>query len=177
MKMREQIAVILIGHGAPATDCPPQLVGQLMGLEWRGNHAGGGAAALEAQVQELDAAIRNWPRTVQNDPYKAGLERLAQALKPLLPTDLLAIGYNEFCRPTIAEAIAEVIRQGATRILVIPSMLTPGGVHSEIDIPRTLQEVRRAHPQASIEYLWPFDLAQVAALLAAQIRQAVERSV
>jgi sirohydrochlorin cobaltochelatase len=166
-----RLAVVLIGHGAPATDCPPQLVGELMGLEWRQGHAPDGHA-LEGRAAELDAAIRDWPRHAGNDPYKAGLERLAAALRPLLPTDLLAVGYNEFCRPSIAEAIEQVIRQGAGRILVIPTMLTPGGVHSEHDIPQALERIRRAHPAAAIEYLWPFDLDAVAGLLASQIKRA-----
>ena len=181
---QDRFAVVLIGHGAPATDCPPQLVGELMSLEWRQptlHHPAAGEPTsgrgdghrLEARAAELDATIRNWPRHAGNDPCKLGLERVAEALRPLLPTDLLAIGYNEFCRPSIAEAIDHVIRQGARRVLVIPSMLTPGGVHAECDIPRALEDARRAHPGVAIEYLWPFDLHQVAALLAAHIARAI----
>lgn len=169
----EQPAVVLIGHGAPADDCPPQLVGELMSLEWRAPDAGPKSHDLEGRAEALDAQIRDWPRQAGNDPYKAGLERVAEALRPLLPTTLFAVGYNEFCRPSIAEAIEQVIRQGAARVLVIPSMLTPGGVHSEVDIPRALDDVRRAHPGIPIEYLWPFDLSQVAALLASHVARAL----
>ena len=181
----ERLAVVLIGHGAPATDCPPQLVGELMSLEWRKTSAADGetpgaspngrpgSRQAEDRVAELDAAIRNWPRHADNDPYRVGLERLAQVLRPLLPTDLVAVGYNEFCRPSVAEAVDEVVQRGATRVLVIPSMLTPGGLHAEHDIPRALEAVRRAHPRVTIEYLWPFDLHQVAALLASHVAQAL----
>jgi sirohydrochlorin cobaltochelatase len=173
----QRLGVVLIGHGAPATDCPPRLIGELMSLEWRGDAAHGAAGhdhhgTGHPRAAELDAQIRNWPRTEANDPYKAGLERLASALRPLLPTELFAIGYNEFCRPTIAEAIGEVIRAGAQRVLVMPTMLTPGGVHSERDIPQALEAVRRQHPAALIEYAWPFDLRHVAELLAGHVRQA-----
>lgn len=166
------LAVVLIGHGAPAIDCPPQFVGELMSLEWRSNHTGPQADALHQRAAELDATIREWPRTPTNDPYKVGLERLADALQPLLPTTLFAVGYNEFCRPSIAEAIKQVIRQGATHVLVVPSMLTPGGLHSEQDIPRALADVRQAHPDVTIQYVWPFDVQQVAALLAAHVARA-----
>jgi len=171
----ERPAVVLIGHGSPANDCPPQLVGELMSLEWREHSDGAGPHRLEGRAAALDAQIRDWPRHAGNDPYQAGLERVAQALRPLLPTDLFAIGYNEFCRPSIAEAIEQVIRQGASRVLVIPSMLTPGGVHSEVDIPHALEDVRRAHPGTPIVYVWPFDLHQVAALLAAHVVRALQR--
>ena len=166
------LGVVLIGHGAPATDCPPRLIGELMGLEWGDSAAGHSDGSLTGRAAQLDAQIRNWPRRPDNDPYQAGLERLAQALRPLLPTSRFAIGYNEFCRPSIAEAIEQVIAQGATRILVLPTMLTPGGVHSEVDIPRALEAVRRAHPDRTIEYLWPYDLQQVAGLLASHVERA-----
>ena len=193
------LGVVLIGHGSPATDCPPQLIGELMSLEWRPHHDGQGPhghsgnpstppppagslgtsrrldeAALRGRAAELDATIRDWPRRADNDPYKRGLEQLADELRPLLPTGLLVVGYNEFCRPSIPEAIAQVIAAGAARVLVIPTMLTPGGVHSEVDIPRALEQVRRAHSAVAIEYVWPFDLQEVAMLLAAHLGRAAQ---
>ncbi len=176
--MASKLGVVLIGHGSPALDCPPQWIGELMGIQHggQGGHGQGGhgAHAHGGRAAELDAKIRDWPRTGDNDPYRRGLEQLAAALRPLLPTELFAVGYNEFCRPTVAEAVARVASQGASRILVIPTMLTPGGVHSEVDIPNALKEVAGAHPGAAIEYVWPFDLGRVAALLADHIRLAAE---
>ena len=170
----ERVGIVLAGHGVPATDCPPQLVGELMGLEWSGSHHGGDAAGgVGARIAELDARIRSWPRTGQNDPYKAGLERLAEVLRPLLSDKIFAIGYNEFCSPSVPEAIHQVIREGASRVLVIPTMLTPGGVHSEQDIPRSLEKVRADHPGVSIDYVWPFDLQEVARLLAHHIEKVI----
>jgi sirohydrochlorin cobaltochelatase len=124
----------------------------------------------------LDAQIRGWPRHAGNDPYKIGLERVAEALRPLLPTDLLFIAYNEFCRPSIGEVIDQAVGQGATALFVVPSMLTPGGVHAEHDIPRAIQASRAAHPHVRIDYIWPFDLQQVAALLALHVNQAIARA-
>ena len=145
-----------------------------MSLEWRHNdHRHGGATGRAA---ELDAKIRRWPRGPQNDPYKVGLERVADALRPMVPAKLVAIGYNEFCSPSIAEAIEEVVRQGATTVVVIPSMLTPGGIHSERDIPRALDEVRTAHPEVTINYLWPFDVKMVAGLLADHVARALTKT-
>jgi len=179
MEIDQKTAVVLIGHGAPATDCPPQLVGELMGLEWRGDGShGGGQALRQAQGEraaQLDAKIRDWPRHPGNDPYKVGLERLASELRNLLPTPLFCVGYNEFCRPSIPEAVEAMIQRGATRVLVIPSMLTPGGLHSEVDIPRALEALRAKHPAVSIEYVWPFDVGQVAALLASHLQQSLRK--
>jgi sirohydrochlorin cobaltochelatase len=151
-----------------------------MGLTWRRDsahhHAGSGetGVGLRRRAAQLDATIRRWPRHAGNDPYKTGLERVAEALRPLLPAAQLAVAYNEFCQPTIAEAIDHVIQGGARRVVVLPSMLTPGGVHAEEEIPRALEEIRRAHPGIRIDYVWPFDLGELATLLASHITRALE---
>lgn len=170
----DDVGIVFIGHGAPATDCPAQWVGELMALEWRADSAAS-SPEIHERIADLDSKIRDWPRHPGNDPYKAGLEAVAAILKTLLPTSLFSVGYNEFCRPSIGEAVEEVIQKGATRVLVIPSMLTPGGIHSEKDIPRELEKLRGKHPAVTIEYVWPFDTKEVAALLAAHIQKALKK--
>jgi sirohydrochlorin cobaltochelatase len=44
-------------------------------------------------------------------------------------------------------------------------MFTPGGVHSEIEIPQTLQTIRQRYPNVILEYAWPFDIEYVADFL------------
>ena len=165
----EKIGVVLVGHGVPATDCPARLVGELMALEWSGG------VGQPQRIAQLDAQIRDCPLHEGNDPYKEGFERLAAVLRPLLPVGLFVVAYNEFCRPSVPEGIEELIRQGAIRVLVVPTMMTPGGVHSEVDIPRAIRQVQEKYPDVSIEYLWPFDLKQVAALLASQVKRTLEK--
>ncbi|XXX73049.1 CbiX/SirB N-terminal domain-containing protein [Sorangium sp. So ce134] len=159
-------AVILVGHGAPAADCPRELVMRLKALEGR-RAASGGAPSPEER--ELEAKVRGWPRTPENDPYRAGLERLAAELAPLLGGAELLVAYNEFCAPTLAEAVAAAVRVGATEVQVVPSMLTPGGVHAEVEIPEAIARLRAEHPSVTLRYAWPFDLAEVARLFAAQL--------
>lgn len=156
-------AVLLVGHGAVATDCPRDLVQRLKALEARRRAAGGPASDEE---QALDARIRAWPRTAATDPYQAGLERLAARMRPLLGGARLAVAYNEFCAPTIAVAVAALVADGAREVVVVPTMLTPGGVHSEIEIPEILADLRRTHPHLALRYAWPVDLDRVARLLA-----------
>ena len=48
------------------------------------------------------------------------------------------------------EAVGAAIAGGATSITVIPSMLTPGGVHSEVEIPEALTELRARHPEGRV---------------------------
>jgi len=119
-------AVVLIGHGGIAKDCPADLVSKLKRLEGQRRASG---SSITPEEQEVDRTIRRWPRTAASDPYQAGLEAVGDALRPLLDGALFALAYNEFCAPSIEESIENLIRQGATHIMVATTMFTPGGTH------------------------------------------------
>ena len=159
--------IVLVGHGGIPADCPRELVTNLKRLEAQRRESGGPPTAEE---RELDRRIRLWPRTAETDPYKAGLESLAAHVRPLLTESLFAVAYNEFCAPTLEEAVADLIAAGARDITVVSSMLTPGGAHSEVEIPQTLQRLREQHPHGLLRYAWPFDRDSVAAMLARHLR-------
>jgi sirohydrochlorin cobaltochelatase len=160
--------VVLVGHGGIAKDCPAELVSKLKRLEAQRRAAG---TIPSAEEQELDATIRRWPRTAATDPYRAGLEAVGTALRPLLNGALFALAYNEFCAPSVAESIEDLIRQGATHITVVTTMFTPGGAHSEIEIPEILHGLRARHPEIAIQYAWPFDASTIAQILNEQVRR------
>ncbi len=164
-------AVILVGHGAAAKDCPRELVSRLKALEGRRLASGATGGEPTAEEQELDARIRHWPRTAANDPYRAGLEAMASALRPLLGEAALFLAYNEFCAPTLEEAVSAAIAEGAAEIAVVPSMTTPGGVHSEVEIPEMIERIRAAHPSVALRYAWPFQLGEIAQLFAKHLER------
>lgn len=120
---------------------------------------------------ELDQAIRRWPRTDATDPYRSGLEAVAARLRPKLDGVLFSVAYNEFCAPTLEEAVEDLIKQGATHITVATTMFTPGGSHSEIEIPQTLAQLRPRHPTVELRYAWPFDLELIAETLFQQVKR------
>jgi sirohydrochlorin ferrochelatase len=159
-------AVVLVGHGAVAADCPRDLVARLKQLEGR-RHADGGAPSDEERA--LDARIRAWPRTPATDPYGAGLAAIADRLRAAVAPARVIVAFNEFCAPTIADAVTAAIAGGARRIAVLSSMPTPGGVHAEVEIPAELARLRALHPGVELHYAWPFDLDAVARLLATQL--------
>jgi sirohydrochlorin cobaltochelatase len=160
--------VILVGHGGIPKGCPLELVTKLKRLEAQRR-----AAKLPPSPEEieLDTKIRQWPRTPETDPYQSGLEAVGAILHPYLNGDLFALAYNEFCAPTLEESVGDLIGQGATSIIVLTTMFTPGGSHSEIEIPEILDNLRPKHPGVVLRYAWPFDLALVANTLAQQIRR------
>lgn len=161
-------AVLIVGHGAAASDTPLELVGELKRLESERQRKGGAPSPRELEV---DAKVRAWPRTPKTDPYQAGLEAIAQAVRKRLPGRAVAVAYNEFCAPTIEEAVAALERDGAREISVIPTMYTRGGLHSEREIPEILESLRKARPGLTLRYAWPLELDAVAGFLAGQIEK------
>lgn len=155
--------IVLIGHGAVAKDCPRELVTQLKALEAQRRETDDPPTPRE---RALESRIRHWPRTPETDPYQAGLETLAATLQPLLPGALLVVAYLEFCAPTLEETVSALFAADVTEVIVVPSMLTPGGVHSEVDIPTMLDQLRTQYPTMILRYAWPFDVHVLSRLLA-----------
>ena len=160
--------VILVGHGGIPKDCPQDLVTRLKRLEGQRRAA---KMPPTAEEIELDRRIRGWPRTTETEPYQAGLEAVAKQLDAQLDGVLFGLAYNEFCAPTLEEAVEDLVKQGATDIVVTTTMFTPGGSHSEIEIPEILDHLRSKYPDVTLRYAWPFDLREVARTLAEQVRR------
>lgn len=160
--------IVLVGHGGIPKNYPGELVTKLKRLEGQRRAAG---LPMSAEELELDTKIRTWPRTPETDPYQAGLEALASEMKPLLNGALFAVAYNEFCGPTLQEAVENLIRQGAQSITVVSTMFTPGGSHSEFEIPEEIEELQHKHPGVTIQYAWPYNLTKVSQMLMEHIGQ------
>jgi sirohydrochlorin cobaltochelatase len=160
--------IVLVGHGGIPKDYPSELVTKLKRLEAQRRATG---MAISTEEHELNTKIRHWPRTAATDPYRVGLEAVAAALRPQLDGVLLALAYNEFCAPTLEESVEELIKKGATHVTVTTTMFTPGGAHSEVEIPEILDSLRPRHPKIELRYAWPFDLQVIAKILAEQVRR------
>ncbi len=159
--------MVLVGHGGVPKDLPRAWVREMKLCMRRA--AEEGDATLRERALELERRIRTFPRTDETDPYGAGIRRLAAHLASKLDGWPVIVAYNEFCVPTIEEAIAEAVGQGAERIDVLTTMITPGGSHSEVDIPEALARARARHVGVTISFVWPLDLDAVAAMYAAQL--------
>ncbi len=159
-------AIVVVGHGAPPSDVPRDLVMRLKALEGRRRAAG---SPMGDEERELDSKVRQWPRSVETDPYAAGVENLAEAVRRASPGVRVAVAFNEFCAPSLEQAVEQLYAEGVREIDVVPTMFTQGGVHSEIEIPETLEALRRDHPDLMLHYAWPFDADAIASLLLATI--------
>lgn len=161
--------IILAVHGSPPKDFPKKELGEFFMLHAR-NEAKGILKKEEVErFSELEEKMRDWKRSPQNDPfYTACLEIAANLEKELLQP--VFVGFNEFCAPSIANIIEDVIEQGAEKILVISPMMTRGGEHAEKDIPQIIEGVKKKHPQVKLLYAYPFLSKDIARFLASQAR-------
>ena len=161
--------ILLAMHGAPPLDYPKQELAEFLGLRARIAHAlGAQPAALVHRYQELEERIRRWPRSAQNDPFFAGSQELAVQLRRASGRKVI-LGFNEFCSPSLDEALDQAAGQGAEKIIVVTPMMTRGGEHSEQDIPEALERARKRHPHEKIIYVWPFPAQNIAEFLNSQI--------
>jgi sirohydrochlorin cobaltochelatase len=156
-------------HGAPPSDFPRQEVAELFALHGRLEHAAGPErTAMERRYDELHAKMRAWPRTAQNDRFWAASMEMAQALSQETGHTVV-VGFNEFCAPSLDEALDEAAIQGTERIVVLTPMMTRGGEHAEADIPTAIRRAKERHPQIHFAYAWPFPTDEIARFLATQI--------
>lgn len=161
--------IVLAMHGAPPKGFPRDELLELFGLHARLEHtAGPERAAMERRYADLDAKVRAWPRTAENDPFYAGSQDLAAHLSQATGCEVL-VGFNEFCAPGLDEALDRAAARGVEEVIVVTPMMTRGGEHAEKEIPEAVQRAQERHPEISISYVWPFGVSAVAQFLADQI--------
>lgn len=160
--------IVLAMHGAPPNDVSPLAVIELVGLHEGLEHAPGLVRKLlEPRYRRLDAQMRARPRTAQNDHFWAGSQELAGRLQIASGLEVI-VGFNEFCAPTLDEALDQAATR-AERVVVVTPMMTRGGEHAEVEIPAEIRQAQARHPNVDFKYAWPLDVSAIAQFLAAQL--------
>ncbi len=169
------MVICLAMHGEPPKDFPEEELAEFFRLHAQVESNRLQDPTLIRRYRDLDTRIRNWPRTAENDPFYAGSQAMAAQLKKTTGYEVI-VGFNEFCGPSLDEALKQAVGRKAAKVMVITAMMTPGGRHSEIEIPAAVRQAQKAHPGAAISYLWPFDLSEVAQFLSGQIRRVTQQT-
>ncbi len=166
MKQEKKDEVIVLAmHGAPPLDFPPDELARYFEFLWRREHGQGNMTVEEeANFNRLEERIRRWPRHEANDPFYAGSLRLKQALERVAGVEVI-LGFNEFCAPSVEEALEEACSRSPKTVRVITPMLTPGGEHAAREIPAAVFKVGEKFPEINIVYCWPFEVEEVAEFL------------
>ncbi|WP_078553013.1 sirohydrochlorin chelatase [Bacillus alkalicellulosilyticus] len=73
------------------------------------------------------------------------------SMKCDIPVPIVETCFLEFAKPTIAQAIKEVVEVGATRVALVPMMFFSAG-HAKIHIPQEIDEAKAAYPHVQFSY-------------------------
>jgi sirohydrochlorin cobaltochelatase len=101
-------------------------------------------------------------------PFEAVAARLRQT-RPATP---LVLAFLEFMTPNFSDAADELVRQGCTRVHVMPLFLGTGG-HVRRDIPPLLESLRERHG-AGVEWVLHPPLGEHEAVLQAMCDACLE---
>lgn len=166
---KPKAVIVLAMHGSPPLDFPREEMTEFMSLHARVGHAPGpDADRLRRRYEELEAKMRAWPRTGQNDPFYAGSQDLAKHLRQESALEVI-VGFNEFCAPDLVEVLERAAAREAEKIIVVTPMMTRGGEHSAVDIPEAIRRAQQKHPDQKFVYAWPFPTEDIARFLSSQI--------
>ena len=138
-------SLLLVGHGGPAKDFPK--LTEYFKLHGKNSD----------EARKIEDEMAHWPRTDQNDAYWSGFMKIARALEQSRAFNSVQAAFNEMCAPSVEEGLDELAKQRPDTILVTSIMVTPGGVHSEKDIPLSIENFREKHPDIVVIYAWPYD--------------------
>ncbi|MDP3980844.1 MAG: CbiX/SirB N-terminal domain-containing protein [Chlamydiota bacterium] len=160
--------VVLVMHGMVPKDFPKEDKLEWLGLHGKMLRQGPLDDIEQKRHDELETKMREWPRTSANDPFHTASQELAGHLEGI-STYPVYLGFNEFCAPSMEQALDEAVANQPKTVIVITPMLTPGGNHSEKDIPDAIALYRDKHPEIDFIYAWPYDMAHVGSFLSEQI--------
>jgi sirohydrochlorin cobaltochelatase len=172
--------LVLAMHGAPPRDFPPLALAEFFDLHTRIEHSPpasmldlggvGGVTPVEFEMyEELELKMRLWPRSAENDPFHTASLKIAEEMAQQSGWEVL-VGFNEFCAPTVDEALEQAVLGGAQRVVVVTPMLTPGGEHAEFDIPQAISRARDSYPTIEFVYAWPIGVERTALFLIEQVK-------
>jgi sirohydrochlorin cobaltochelatase len=170
-------SIVIAMHGMPPKDFPFSDLREFFMLHSQQQSARNSLSdAAKLRYLQLHEAMRNWPRSPDNDPFHAAATELALLLEEELSCPV-HVGFNEFCAPPLDKAFASAAAQDPARILIVTPMMTRGGEHAEVDIPEAIDRARQRFPKIHFIYCWPFDYHDVAHFLAGQIHRFLDTSV
>ena len=83
-----------------------------------------------------------------SEPFRAIRQSVA-ARRPDLTVEL---AFLELMQPTLGDCVAQLVKNGHTRIIIAPLFLAQGG-HLKQDLPRVLKDLTTRHAAAKITVL------------------------
>jgi sirohydrochlorin cobaltochelatase len=89
----------------------------------------------------------------RNAAWRASVERVVQQTQDVLGTQrTVRLAYMDCTPPSLGDLVAEAVRDGITRLEVLPLFLADEG-HVERDVRPAVEALRQAHPRTTIALL------------------------
>ncbi len=162
-------AIVFAAHGSPPLDFPKKELSEFFSLHDKQNRT----TEETTRFKALESKMLNHFRNEQNDPYFFATYDIAKNLERKTEMKVF-VGFNEFCKPTISEAIDKAVESGNNVILIVTPMLTRGGSHAEKDIPEIIDKCQNKYLNVTFTYVWPFNPVYIAEFLHQQIKESIQ---
>lgn len=78
-----------------------------------------------------------------------GVHSLASEVRDMRQFHFVCAAFLDCAHPNLGEAIAEAVRAGSSRVIVIPYFLTMG-IHLQRDLPNLIEPEREKYPAVAI---------------------------
>lgn len=171
---KNKIKIVLAMHGSPPIDFPREEMAFFYGVHLQTEHNPNSVdEKTKKKAEAIENKMKNWPRTAENDPYYVAGKEIGKKIEEFTGIQTF-VGFNEFCNPTIQEALQEALKLNPDKIYVTTSMITPGGEHQEKEIPEAINEIARKYPDKEIVYVWPYDIPEVAKFIGNHIMKGIK---
>ncbi|MBS1160686.1 MAG: Cobalamin [Proteobacteria bacterium] len=106
------------------------------------------------------------------DPeWAAPLRRVRASIVQRSPAMPVELAFLEFLAPTLPECAAELIRQGADKVVILPMFIARGG-HLKREVPEMLDALRQVYPD--VEFVLQQAVGENAAVIRAMADVALE---
>lgn len=99
-----------------------------------------------------DQAVILFAHGARDPDWAAPFNIIKRQLQAARPQAQVELAFQDFMSPTLEEAAARVVAQGAQRAVLVPLFMAQGG-HLKQDLPRMVAKIREQHPQLELQLM------------------------
>jgi len=112
------------------------------------------SAAVNSTLSTKHAALILFAHGARDAQWSEPFRAIRQAVATRRPDLAVELAFLELMQPALGDCVAQLVKDGHTRITVAPLFLAQGG-HLKKDLPRLLKELSVRHAAADITVLPP----------------------
>jgi len=120
----------------------------------RPNRRSGRAARRASEAGNSEFRLLLFVHGSKDPRWRAPFEKMTAQLQEQLGVERVRLVYMEFAGPDLLAVANEAVRDGVTRLRLLPLFLA-GGAHVANDIPEQVNAAQSRHPELRIEVLPP----------------------